>query len=185
MLIRRLVPSDAVAYQSLRLAALRESPTAFSSSYEEECDTPLSTIEAHMAPDSGRNRFGAFDGADLVAVVGVGREGARKVHHNGFIGGMFVAPAWRDKGLGRQLLEQALAFADAMPGLHQVTLTVTAGNAAAVTLYESMGFVVFGRAPDALLVDGVSYDDIQMVRAVKAGMTFRRSPDSPTALAVR
>lgn len=185
MLIRRLVPSDAVAYQSLRLAALRESPTAFSSSYEEECDTPLSTIEAHMAPDSGRNRFGAFDGADLVAVVGVGREGARKVHHKGFIGGMFVAPAWRGKGLGRQLLEQALAFADAMPGLHQVTLTVTAGNAAAVTLYESMGFVVFGRAPDALLVDGVSYDDIQMVRAVKAGMTFRRSLDSPTALAVR
>lgn len=98
---------------------------------------------------------------------------------------MFVAPAWRGKGLGMQLLEQALAFADAMPGLRQVTLTVTAGNAAAVTLYESMGFVVFGRAPDALLVDGVSHDDIQMVRAVKAGMTFRRSPDSSTASAVR
>ncbi len=167
MLIRRLVAADAVAYQSLRLAALRESPTAFSSSYEAECDVPMSTIEAHMAPDSGRCRFGAFDGANLVGVVGVGRESALKVRHKAFVGGMYVAPAWRGKGLGRQLLEQALLFVDAMPGLLQVTLAVTAGNAAALALYESMGFVVYGRAPNALLVDGVLHDDVQMARSVQ------------------
>ncbi|MES2760122.1 MAG: GNAT family N-acetyltransferase [Pseudomonadota bacterium] len=166
MLIRRLVPSDAAAYQSLRLAALRESPTAFSSSDEEECDTPLSTIEAHMAPGSGRNRFGAFDGATLVAVVGVGRHGALKARHKAFIAGMYVAPAWRGKGVGRLLMERALAFADALPNLHQVTLAVTADNAAAVALYASMGFAVYGREPDALLVDGVLHDDLQMVRRV-------------------
>lgn len=169
MLIRRLVPSDAVAYQSLRLVALRESPTAFSSSHEEECDTALSTIEAQMAPDSGRNRFGAFDGAALVAVVGVGRHAALKVRHKAFIAGMYVAPAWRGKGVGRLLLEQALAFADAMPGLHQVTLAVTADNGAAVALYQSMGFAVYGREPHALLVDGVLHDDMQMVRRANAG----------------
>lgn len=79
MLIRRLVPSDASAYQALRLAALRESPSAFSSSYEEECTTPIATIGGHMAPDSGRYRFGAFDGAELAGVVGVGREDATKL----------------------------------------------------------------------------------------------------------
>ena len=100
MHLRRLTPSDAPAYQALRLAALRECPTAFSSSYEDECDTPLSAIAAQMAPDSGRNRFGAFDGDELVGVVGVGREGPYKLRHKGFVGGMVVAPAWRNKGVG-------------------------------------------------------------------------------------
>ncbi|MDQ1817143.1 GNAT family N-acetyltransferase [Massilia sp. CCM 9210] len=169
MQIRRLAPSDASAFQSLRLASLQECPSAFSSSYEEECDTPLSTIEAHMAPDSGRNRFGAFDGAELVGIVGVGRESAPKLRHKGFVRGMVVAPAWRNKGVGRQLLAHALAFADAMPGLRQVTLTLTAGNAAALALYESMGFRIFGHEPRALCVDGVFYDDVYMLRDVGAG----------------
>ena len=168
MHLRRLTPSDAPAYQSLRLAALRESPTAFSSSYEDECDTPLSAIEAHMAPDSGRNRFGAFDGEALVGVVGVGREAAAKLRHKAFVGGMVVAPAWRNQGVGRQLLAHALAFADAMPGVRQVTLSITAGNAAALALYASMGFRVFGQEPRALCVDGVFYNTIYMLRETGA-----------------
>jgi ribosomal protein S18 acetylase RimI-like enzyme len=168
MLIRRLVPSDAAAFQVLRLAALRDCPSAFSSSHEEECGTPLATIEGRLASDSGRNLFGAFDGAELVGMVGVGREGARKLRHKAFIRGMYVARAHRSNGVGRQLLEHALAFAESMQGLGQITLAVTAGNAAALALYESMGFHVIGREPRALFVDGVFHDDMQMVRIVEA-----------------
>ncbi len=163
MLIRRLVPSDAAAYQSLRLAALRESPSAFGSSYQEECDTALSTIAAHMAPDSGRNRFGAFDGDELVGVVGFARESALKSRHKGYLRGMYVAPGHRAQGVGRLLLEQALALAASMEGLRQLTLTVTAGNGAALDLYQAKGFTVFGHEPCGLCVDGVSYDVIHMV----------------------
>jgi ribosomal protein S18 acetylase RimI-like enzyme len=168
MQLRRLTPADAPAYQSLRLAALRECPTAFSASYEDECDTPLSTIAAQLAPDSGRNRFGAFDGAALIGMVGVGREGALKLRHKGFIGGMVVAPAWRQRGVGRALLAHALAFADAMPGLRQVGLSITADNGAALALYASMGFGTFGHEPRALCVDGVFHDTIHMLREVGA-----------------
>lgn len=164
MHLRRLTPADAAAYQALRLDALRECPTAFSSSYEDECGTPLATIGAHMAPDSGRHRFGAFDGDMLAGVVGVGRESALKLQHKGFIGGMVVASAWRKQGVGRQLLAHALAFADAMPGLRQVSLSITAGNAAALALYASMGFRQFGIEPRGLCVDGVYYDTIHMLR---------------------
>lgn len=169
MLIRRLVSSDAAAYQSLRLAALLERPTAFSSSHEEECDTPLATIAAHMAPDSGRNRFGAFDGDKLVGMIGVGREDAPKLRHKGFIRGMYVAGSHRGHGIGRRLVEHALDFAAGMNGLHHVTLTVTGGNAAALALYESVGFKVFGCEPAAMLVDGVLYDEVQMARIVAPG----------------
>ena len=89
LLTRRLIPTDAAAWQSLRLTALRDSPSAFSASYEEECDTQLAAIAAHMAPGSGRYRFGAFDGAELIGVAGTGRESGPKVAHKAFIRGVY------------------------------------------------------------------------------------------------
>ncbi|MES2320374.1 MAG: GNAT family N-acetyltransferase [Pseudomonadota bacterium] len=164
IIVRRLVPSGAAAFQALRLAALTECPSAFSSSYEEECGTPLATIEARFAPDSGRHMFGAFDGAVLVGMVGVGRETAPKLRHKAFIRAMYVAPSHRGKGVGRQLLEQALACASSMQGLRQINLDVTAGKAPALALYESLGFAVFGREPSAMLVDGVLHDKLYLAR---------------------
>ncbi len=166
--LRRLVPADAAAFQSLRLAALRESPAAFSSSYEEERGTRLATIKRHLGPESERTVFGAFAGPELVGMVGVGRERERKLLHKGFVRSMYVAPAHRGKGLGAQLLQAALSFASSMEGLRQLTLSVTADNGAAVALYESAGFRVFGREPDALLVDEVLHDEMHMVYRVTA-----------------
>ena len=161
MLIRRLLPSDAIAFQTLRLAALRDSPAAFSSSCEEECNTPLATIEANLAT---RKLFGAFDGDTLAGMVGVGREKGPKLQHKGYIAAMYVAGAHRGKGAGRLLLEHALGFAESMDGLHQLTLVVTAGNAPAIALYESLGFIVYGTEPDALFADGVFHDNVLMAR---------------------
>jgi ribosomal protein S18 acetylase RimI-like enzyme len=168
MLIRRLLPADAAAFLALRLAALRECPSAFSSSYEEECDTPLAEIEARFAA-GGRNLFGAFDGEALVGIAGAGREASLKTRHKGYIRSVYVAPSHRGTGLGKRLFEHALDFACAMEGVRQVQLTVTAGNRAAVALYESLGFRVYGREPRALFVDGVYFDDLHMVREVEAG----------------
>ena len=168
MLIRRLITADAAAFLALRLEALREAPSAFSSSYEEECDTPLSEIEARLAVDSGRNLFGAFDGDELVGIVGVGRETMRKVRHKGYVRTMYVAKAHQGKGVGRRLMEHALAFAATMPGVQRLTLSVTAGNAAATALYASLGFKEFGREPDSTIVDGQPYDEIMMSRELKS-----------------
>jgi RimJ/RimL family protein N-acetyltransferase len=168
MQIRRLDSSDAAAYQTLRLRALRESPTAFGSSYEEECDTPIEVIAGFLAAGSNRDTFGALIKEQLVGMIGIGRESGRKERHKGFIRSMYVAPDHRGKGVGRRLLSEALAFAESTPELQQVTLAVTAGNVAAITLYESMGFRPFGVAPAALLVEGVFHDEIQMVRYVAA-----------------
>jgi ribosomal protein S18 acetylase RimI-like enzyme len=164
MTIRRLAASDAESYQVLRLQALRESPNSFSSSYEEERETPPAAMAKFL---TDHVVLGAFAGGDLVGIIGVGRESMRNTRHKGFIRAMYVAPAQRGRGIAKRLMSEALAILQSLDGVRQVTLAVTAGNSAALALYESMGFVLFGREPDALLIDGVFYEDIHMVRRLR------------------
>lgn len=163
MRIRRLLPSDAAAFQELRLRGLLESPTAFGSTYEEEVERSTPAIAASLAEGSGRNVFGAFIDNKLVGIVGVGREAGLKEMHRGFIRSMYVAPQARCQGVGKALMGEAVNFAKAMPGLRQVTLAVTAGNSAAIAIYEGFGFKVCGTAPEALYVLGQYYDELHMV----------------------
>jgi RimJ/RimL family protein N-acetyltransferase len=169
MELRTIDSSDAAAFKALRLAALHECPTAFSSSYEEECDTPLAEAARSLTADRDRAIFGAFDGDDLVATVGLQREGRRKLAHKAIIWGVYVAPSFRGRGVGRLLLERALAHARSMPDLLQVTLGVNTMNTAAIALYESVGFEQFGLERGFLRVDGVLYDELHMVLSLTSG----------------
>ena len=51
-----------------------------------------------------------------------------------------------------------------MAGLEQLTLTVTASNPHVVRLYERAGFRAWGLLPRAIVVRGVGYDQLHMVR---------------------
>jgi RimJ/RimL family protein N-acetyltransferase len=164
--VRVLGAEDAAAFQALRLEALRESPAAFSSSYEEECEIPLSRVVERLSPAPERAVFGAFQSGVLVGTAGLQRERASKLAHKAFIWGVYVTPAARRRGLGRLLLREVLAHAASMPGLRQVSLGVNSANPASIALYESVGFEPFGVEKGFLLVDGVLYDEIHMARVV-------------------
>ena len=59
------------------------------------------------------------------------------------------------------MVEQVLARARTR--VEQVHLAVTANNAAAVALYEHLGFVRYGTEPRALRVNGRDLDEHLMV----------------------
>lgn len=164
MEIRRLGPSDASVFQTLRLQALRECPSAFASSYEEECTTPIAVVSERMAPAADRGIFGVFSQSELIGSIGFGREGLRKLAHKGFIWGMYVVPAFRNQRVGRQLVSHVLEFAESIQGMRQVLLRVNAANSAAIALYEAMGFKAFGVERGAMLIDGELHDEIMMAR---------------------
>ena len=162
MHIRRLTPADAPAFQALRLFALREAPSAFGSSFEEESAFSPTTIEGRLAlkPDCGP--FGAFEGNKLVGLVALGRESMKKLSHKVMVWGMYVRPEFRSKGIGRALLLEVLALARSVPEIVQVSLRVNAGNAGAIRLYESVGFKAFGREPGSMRINGEFHDEIHM-----------------------
>ena len=162
MQIRRLTPADASVFQELRLAGLREEPSAFGSSYEEEKDFSAPVIEDRLAVRGDQGPFGAFERDTLVGLVALGRERMNKLSHKGLIWGMYVKPEYRGKGVARALLAEALSLARSVPELKQVNLCVNARNTGAIRLYESFGFKAFGREPSALLVNGELHEEIHM-----------------------
>ena len=163
MPVRRLDPNDAPAFQALRLQALHECPSAFSSSVEAECDTPLAVVAERLESAPDRAAFGAFEDSRLVGLAGLQCESGRKLAHKAVLWGVYVAPDFRNHGLGRQLVAAALQHAASMPGLRQLNLGVNAGNAAAIALYESLGFQPYGLERGFMLLDGELHDEILMV----------------------
>ncbi len=166
MAIRKLLSGDAAAFQSLRLRGLLECPEAFTSSHAEEIDTPLEVIAQRLTLKPDGAVFGSFLGPDLVGVIGVQREGRIKLSHKAFIWGMYVTAEHRLKGMGRSLVDQALQHAAMSLKAQVVHLGVNTHNAAAVALYKSMGFQIYGTERGFLMLDGISHDQHLMSRHV-------------------
>jgi ribosomal protein S18 acetylase RimI-like enzyme len=162
--IRRLVTADAQAYRALRLRGLAENPDAFTSSYEAEAAAPLARIEARLAADGPDAVFGAFVDGLLAGVLGLAREPRAKGHHRATVFGMYVAPEFSRRGIGRALVRHLVDAASREPGLEQLVLTVTQTNVAARLLYESEGFRSFGVEPRAIRVGERYLDKNHMVR---------------------
>ena len=163
MQVRVLTQQDASEFQALRLRGLQECPEAFASSYEEEVGTPLEEIERRLQPKADSAVFGAFQGSELRAVVGLQRESMVKLSHKSFIWGVYVAPEARSQGVGSQIMSQALSYAAAVLGTRQVNLGVNTKNLTAVALYKKLGFVEYGLERGYLLVGGELQDEYQMV----------------------
>lgn len=155
---RRLLPADAAQYRALMLEGYGLHPDAFTSSVEERAALPLSWWEARLAggPASLELVFGATHDARLAGAAGLSFEPREKARHKAHLFGMYVAPAFRQHGFGRELVEATIATARAREGVQLIQLTVTEGNAAARGLYERCGFVPFGVEPMAVRV-GDSY----------------------------
>lgn len=90
-----------------------------------------------------------------------------KARHKATLFGMMVPEAARGRGIGRALVEAALALARARGGVLLVNLTVTEGNAAAQALYERCGFVAFGVEPLAVAVDATFVAKTHMWRDLR------------------
>ena len=161
--IRRLVPADLAAYKALRDEVLAAHPESFTSDAapERSPDSYLSRLGLQR-PEGGEFTLGAWQLGQLVGAVSCERDARTKVRHIGHVIGMMVRADTQGLGIGRALLDACIAKARAAHGLVMLTLTVTAGNASAVHLYERAGFVRYGSLPRAILVDGAYHAKDQM-----------------------
>lgn len=161
--IHPLTADDAERFQALRLQGLRECPGAFASSPEDEAVLPMNEVAHRLSAVAGQKVvLGAFVDGMLVGLTGLMRESHRKLRHKAFVWGVYVTPSARRGGVARALMGQALATARDEFGVRQVLLGVNERNTAALTLYQRLGFEVFGRERDFMLIDGLPQHELHM-----------------------
>jgi RimJ/RimL family protein N-acetyltransferase len=157
--VRALGEADLGAYKALRDHALAHHDEAFTSDAATEAQRTAQSYRARLGGEpAGDFTLGAWRGDRLVGAISCERDPRSKVRHIGHIVGTMVASDQQSQGVGRALLDALIARASADPELHQLTLTVTASNRAAVRLYEGAGFSRYGTLPRAIRVAGRFFD---------------------------
>lgn len=157
--IRRLDAADVQSFKAIRLASLREAPTAFSTE---------GSVEARMRAEEIANRlardvvFGAECTHRLVGIVGLERQEGLKLSHRGVIWGLYVLPSHRRKGIARQLM--GALEAEVGCDLEILELEVVIGNEPAHYLYETLGYSVYGKQPKALKINGEYFERLLMYK---------------------
>lgn len=163
--LRSPTPEDAEALLAyLRLTA---GETYFLMTYPDETTkTPEEEREflAQALTSDRRLMLTAFDGGRAVGNCAFSEVSPReKARHRAGLGIAVVREYW-GCGLGRALLREATAWAKAA-GYEQLELGVYADNERARRLYESEGYVLCGRIPNAFrLRDGTYRDELMMTK---------------------
>jgi RimJ/RimL family protein N-acetyltransferase len=90
-------------------------------------------------------------------------EGGKKraIHHTAILG-ITVAEEWRGRGVGRRLIETAIAYARQSGVIRRIELQVLARNEPAIHLYRRLGFEIEGTRRRAVFRDGEYRDDLIM-----------------------
>jgi GNAT superfamily N-acetyltransferase len=147
--VRRLRPDEAKLLKDLRLRALADAPDAFAHTHAEISAKPDSYWEqmTRGVTEPGRHVMlvAEDDGAPVGIAFGVlpriRPEDRPDAPH---LGGMWVDPTARGRGVGRALAEAVLDWARER-GFGVIALWVTEGNDPAIALYEHRGFTRTGR----------------------------------------
>jgi GNAT superfamily N-acetyltransferase len=138
--LRRLAPSEVALHRELRLRALLDSPDSFGETYGAAAAQPLGhweTLTRSVTEPSPQVMLLACAGDDVVGSAYGLLDRTRA--DAGRVGGMWVAPAWRRRGVGRALLEGVIDWARER-GLGPLGLWAPAHSPAAIALYTGAGF---------------------------------------------
>jgi GNAT superfamily N-acetyltransferase len=146
VLIRRITALDGMLLRRVRLEALKDAPSAFSSTLDLEAGrTDAEWVERAVAGSRGRDRATFFGMVDdrVVGLVGGFRPEASSTAVE--MVSMWVAPDARRSGVGAALIDAVQAWAVETEAM-SIWAGVMRGNDAARRLYSSKGFGERGSA---------------------------------------
>ena len=141
--LERLSPHFAMQLKQVRLTALRDTPSAFSSTYAREYRRSNEDwLKLASAWNSGQSIFyiAMDEGAPCGMIAGkFDGIAARRA----WVLSMWVAPAHRRSGLGVRLMQELERWARSV-AICELYLHVTSNNSTAQTFYEKCGFTRTG-----------------------------------------
>jgi RimJ/RimL family protein N-acetyltransferase len=144
--IRRIEPEDGDHLRRIRLAALRDTPSAFASLHAEEVNrshAKWSELANARATGVDQVTFLAFGSDEVVGIVGGFRPPESDLTIE--LVSLWTAPWARRTGIAGGLVRALVAWAKT-GGAQSVKLWVTEDNDPAIRLYQSSGFALTGES---------------------------------------
>lgn len=139
--IKRITPEGALVFKDVRL---KDSPTAFSSTYERESQFLVDEWESRAARWGGAGTdtiYLAFEGEICCGIVGSYIEQDNRARAQ--VVSMWVDPSYRGGGVGKSLIDSVIEWNRAL-GVRELALMVTCVNTGAIAFYERLGFTKTG-----------------------------------------
>jgi len=165
IIISKLNLNEWEKYKKIRLEALKNEPSSFGMSYEEELKLSDDQWKEKLQKYNDENysiMLFAKDKANLVGMIGAYWVDIEKVKHIGNIFGVYVNPKYRGKGIGKLLMKEILKKLDKMPLIKKIKLGVVTQQIPALRLYEKYGFNKVGKYEKELRVGDEYYDEYLM-----------------------
>jgi len=138
-----ITPDHAASYRDVRLRALKDSPSAFGSTYAREILLTDADWQQRSANLDGITKIGflAMDASTTCGIVACFRDEQDPARAE--VISMWVAPSHRGTGLSAALIDAIHAWATSR-NIQTLKLMVTSNNVPAIAFYERYGFVKTG-----------------------------------------
>jgi ribosomal protein S18 acetylase RimI-like enzyme len=148
IVLKPIAPKTALLFKAVRLRALADSPTSFSSTYATESrlsdDEWIERSKRWSADEAiGYLAFDARDETEACGLVACYAE-EDAIGRSGHIISMWVDPGYRRAGVGAMLIDALKIWARSR-GLQQLILMVTSVNQGAIDFYQRIGFQMSGK----------------------------------------
>ncbi len=145
VVIEPITGENLALFKSVRLRALNDSPSAFSSTYARESRMTDEEWKHRAARWNGEAGIGflAMDGSEGCGIAGCLLDPDDESRAQ--LISMWTAPSSRQQGIGRMLVDEVAAWARER-GASTLWLCVTSSNQPAMLFYQRLGFVWTGRS---------------------------------------
>jgi len=144
IVLERITAGNALLFKAVRLRALKDTPSAFGSTYAKE---------SQYSDAEWIKRAGDLTGERSIGYLAIDAENACGIalsflHQDdpmrALLISMWTAPTHRRQGTGRLLVNEILSWCR-QRGAHRLELMVTSRNETAIKFYEHLGFTRTGR----------------------------------------
>jgi L-phenylalanine/L-methionine N-acetyltransferase len=168
--IREAVPADAEQIIALvqKISAEPDVDIALSPGEFDHTNEAEQTILAEFAASENSIYLVAEAGDRIIGFLNC-KGGNRKATRHVALLSISVDAAWRNQGVGSQLMARAVRWAQDTGIITRIELLVFARNAMAIHLYQKFGFVVEGRQKRAIFRNGEYLDDLMMALLLLQG----------------
>ena len=161
--IELITQQNAMLFKDVRLRALKEVPTAFSSTYAEEfqlTDAEWLKRAARWTDETSIAYLAVDAGSPCGIAAGfLDKNEATRAH----LVSMWVAPRHHRRGIGRELVEKIVDWAR-LKSARTLMLLVTSNNDPAIRFYQQLGFQMTGRTEP--YANDRALSNLEMIRSI-------------------